>query len=86
MREHYESFAIAHPLRSVAKIVLVDDVITRGRTLFAAAARLQSALPHADIRAFALIRTLGFVSRMDRVVEPCHGVVHWAGGDTHREP
>jgi hypothetical protein len=86
VREHYESFAITRPLRPVARIVLIDDVITKGRTLLAAAARLQSELPQADIRAFALIRTLGFVARMDRVLEPCHGVVRWAGGDAHREP
>ena len=86
VREHFESFAVARPLRSVERIVLIDDVITRGRTLLAAAARLQAELPHADIRAFALIRTLGFVPHMDRLLEPCHGVVRWAGGDARREP
>jgi adenine/guanine phosphoribosyltransferase-like PRPP-binding protein len=69
-----------------SRIVLIDDVITKGRTLLAAAARLQAELPHADIRAFALIRTLGFVQHMERVLEPCHGVVRWAGGDARREP
>jgi predicted amidophosphoribosyltransferase len=86
VREHYESFALARPLRPAAKILLVDDVITKGRTLLAAAARLQTELPHADIRAFALVRTLGFVPQMERVLELCHGVVRWAGGDARREP
>lgn len=86
VREHYESFAIARPLQPVTRIVLVDDVITKGRTLLAAAARLQTELPHADIRAFALIRTVGFVPRMERVLELCHGVVRWAGDDARREP
>lgn len=86
VREHYESLAIAHPLPPQARIVLVDDVITKGRTLLAAAARLQAELPHADIRAFALIRTVGFVPRMERLVDVCHGAVRWAGGDAHRDP
>jgi hypothetical protein len=86
VREHYESFATARPLRPAARIVLVDDVITKGRTLLAAAARLQAELPHADIRAFALIRTVGFLPCMERVMELCHGVVRWAGGDARREP
>lgn len=86
VREHYESFAVEHPLPAIHKILLVDDVITKGRTLLAAAARLQEQFPHADVRAFALIRTLGFVPRVDQLAETCHGVVRWAGGDARREP
>jgi hypothetical protein len=59
---------------------------TKGRTLLAAAARLQAELPHADIRAFALIRTQGFVPHLGSVFESCHGVIRWAGGDARREP
>ena len=86
VREHYESFAIARGPHTPAKIVLVDDVITKGRTLLAAAARVQAEWPHADIRAFALVRTVGFVPRMTHLLELCHGVVRWAGGDARREP
>lgn len=86
VREHFESLSVERPILAVQKILLVDDVITRGRTLLAAAARLQVRFPHADIRAFALIRTLGFVPRVDQLVETCHGVVRWAGGDARREP
>lgn len=87
VREHYESFELARVPREVpSRIVLVDDVITKGRTLFAAALRLRDALPHADIRAFALIRTLGLVNRVDRLLAPCEGVVRWTGVDTLREP
>jgi hypothetical protein len=86
VRAHYESFVVERPLSGVHKIVLVDDVITKGRTLFAAALRLQEHFPHADIRAFALIRTLGFMRRIDHLAEPCHGVVRWAGGDARRAP
>lgn len=87
VRQHYESFAVcAAPAAPVHRIVLVDDVITKGRTLLAAAARLRREYNHTDIRAFALVRTLGFLTQLDRLLEPCQGFVYWAGGDARREP
>ena len=90
VRQHYESFVVT-PLPGggrgpMDRLVLIDDVITRGRTLFAAALRLYEAFPHADIRAFALVRTLGFLPGVTQSLEPCQGVVRWAGGDARREP
>jgi predicted amidophosphoribosyltransferase len=86
VRQHYDSFCVTRPRGRVRKIVLVDDVITKGRTLLAAALRLQVELPPAEINAFALIRTLGFASHIDHLTEVCHGCVRWAGGDAWREP
>lgn len=87
VRQHYESFAVG-TARGPAphRLVLIDDVITKGRTLLAAAARLQQAFAHADVRAFALVRTLGFLDSVERLLEPCEGVVYWARGDARREP
>lgn len=85
VRQHYESFGVDTSVIDLSRLVLVDDVITKGRTLLAAAARLQSALPHADLRAFALVRTVG--SRpIEHLLDVCQGVVRWAGGDARREP
>jgi hypothetical protein len=64
----------------------VDDVITKGRTLLAAAARINEALPGAQVRAFALLRTLGMISDLHRLLEPCRGQVRWMGGDARRIP
>jgi hypoxanthine phosphoribosyltransferase len=72
--------------RAATTILLIDDVITKGRTLAAAAIRLQEAFPKADIRAFALIRTMGFVLDIPRLLEPCQGVIHWNGEDAYRAP
>ena len=43
-------------------------------------------LPIPDIRAFALVRTMGFLPDIRHTLKPCQGVVRWAGGDVHREP
>lgn len=87
VRQHVDSLSVVmDPPRTSRRLVLVDDVITRGRTILAAALRLQQALPDADIRAFALVRTLGFLTHVPRFIEPCQGFVRWAGGDARREP
>ena len=87
VRQHYESFSLAlAPRPAPRRIVLVDDVITRGRTLLAAAEKLRGQLPHADIRAFAMVRTLGFLHRAERLLDPCEGFVHWGNRDARREP
>jgi len=86
LQQHCESFSVLHLSDAPRRIVLVDDVITKGRTMLAAAAKLQQALPHTDIRAFALVRTMGFLPDVTHFLEPCQGVVRWAGGDARRDP
>jgi len=92
--EHYASFTVgrapssgvsvsaANPLR----LTLVDDVITRGRTLLAAASRLREAFPSADICAFALLRTLNRDEMLHQVLDPCEGEIQWVWGDARRSP
>ncbi|MGO9717439.1 MAG: hypothetical protein ACLPV2_10740 [Steroidobacteraceae bacterium] len=85
---HYDSFAV-EATDSLAKsqhFVLIDDVVTKGRTLLAAAARLQDAFPGARIRAFALLRTMGLVPEVNRLLDPCVGEIRWRGGDAYRNP
>jgi hypothetical protein len=92
--EHHASFAVerAHLTQALRgrgdrlRLTLVDDVITRGRTLLAAAQRLAELFPAADIRAFALLRTLGRNQPLERVLDPCEGEVRWLAGDSRRTP
>jgi hypothetical protein len=86
VQQHYDSFAAMPAAQPIRRVVLIDDVITKGRTLLAAAARLRVELPFTDIRGFALIRTQGLVDHIEHLAEPCQGVVRWAGGDARREP
>lgn len=83
---HYESFLVDRPRIAAQSVVLIDDVVTKGRTLLAAATRLQEAFPEAHIRAFALLRTLGFLPRVQRLLDPCTGEIRWKAGDAHRRP
>jgi hypothetical protein len=84
--QHYESFLMDRPQITAHSVVLIDDVVTRGRTLLAAATRLQEAFPEAHIRAFALLRTLGFLPGVQQLLEPCKGEIRWKAGDAHRRP
>jgi hypothetical protein len=84
--QHYASFSVARLTSPIPRLVLIDDVVTKGRTLLAAAARLRAELPGADIQAFALLRTQGFVDRLEYLNCWCNGVIRWSGGDARREP
>jgi predicted amidophosphoribosyltransferase len=86
VQQHYRSFAVIPSPRPPTDIVLVDDVITKGRTLVAAAIRLHEAFPKADIRAFALVRTMGLILDVERLFDPCEGVIRWNGNDAYRDP
>jgi predicted amidophosphoribosyltransferase len=87
-QRHYDSLAVefTQVAGDPARMTLVDDVVTRGRTLLAAATRLHDAFPNARIQGFALLRTMGFAPRVDRLWDPCIGEIIWRGGDARRNP
>ena len=59
---------------------------TKGRTLLAAAARVRETCPHAKIRAFALLRTMGLIAGVEHLLDPCTGEIKWQAGDAQRIP
>ena len=77
LEDHVASLNVAptRPLDAPDEILLVDDVVTKGATLLAAATVLSRAFPNARIRAFALIRTMGLVPDVDRILSPCTGTI-----------
>jgi adenine/guanine phosphoribosyltransferase-like PRPP-binding protein len=88
VRAHYDSLSVVpgYDLPEHARLLLIDDVVARGRTLFAAATRLHEVFPQARITAFALLRTLGFRDRIEDLLDPCVGRIGWRGGDARRNP
>lgn len=84
--QHFESMAVEGLLVRAKRITIVDDVITKGATLLAAASRVQEAFPEAEVRAFALLRTMGLVEEIDQIVDPCVGTITLVRGDSVRHP
>jgi hypothetical protein len=87
VRTQYDTMAVDNAsVPCASNVILVDDVVTRGRTLLAAALRLREALPRADVRAFALVRTMGYSPVPDQLLMPCTGKIEWKCDDARRSP
>ena len=85
VQQNFDSLAVDMRLLPPGPLVLVDDVITKGRTLLAVATRLEQAFPDRTIRAFAAIRYRGFVDDIENRIDPCDGRIIWDGEDARRE-
>jgi hypothetical protein len=78
--EHFASLGPALPV-GAGRIILVDDVVTRGSTALGAAWRLLEAMPDVEVALFALARTVpdgaagGFVDVVRGTIE--HGGGNW---------
>lgn len=73
--EHLATMAVRSDLLLTGPVVIVDDVITKGATMLAGASLVADAYPDAAVETFALVRTLGLVPDVDRVVDPAIGVI-----------
>lgn len=61
-------------------------MVTKGATLIAAASRVKEAYPRAELRAFALVRTMGLIAEIESIWSPCCGRITYDGSEAHREP
>ena len=86
--EQYDSLAVEKSLTMSNKVVLIDDVITRGATLIAAANKLIDAYPEIKILSFAAIRTISDSSAFSGWYDPVRGtvIIRSQQGDTIRRP
>ena len=85
-KQHFESMTMERSLIRPHRVVLIDDVVTRGATFLGAASRVQSEVTDAEIRALALMRAI-----TDREVEairdPVVGAIELDGsGESWRRP
>lgn len=83
---HLRSMAVSSTLIAPERITLVDDFVTKGTTLLAAATLLRQEFPSAKLRGFALVRTMGFVPEIQSIVDPCVGRIWYEAGDVRRHP
>lgn len=87
-QRHLDTMRVTRELEPPSgRITLVDDVITKGATLLAAASLLAATFPRAEIKAFALIRTMGLIPEVERIVDPVVGrVARTPSGAADRQP
>jgi adenine/guanine phosphoribosyltransferase-like PRPP-binding protein len=82
-----KSMRVMKPLGAPERITIVDDVVTKGATLLAAASLLADVFPDAEILAFALVRTTGLIPNVERIVDPVVGTIRRTPyGGTDRDP
>lgn len=89
LRTHEDSLELSGaPPMAAERLLLVDDVVTKGAALLGAASVLSAAMAGCELSAFALVRTMGLVPDVERLVDPCLGKVARTpdGLDAHREP
>jgi len=86
--EHAASMrAVGAPGGNPRRVLVVDDVITRGAVGLAAISLLKQLLPESDVRLFAMIRTISDPADFCQILDPCEGVVALqADGSTVRHP
>ena len=85
--QHYDSMEVQPMIGEVPSLLLlVDDVVTRGATLLGAAGRLADAFPGADLRGFAVVRTIKPGEALKRIIDPRVGDIAWRPGWITREP
>lgn len=86
--EHYDSLKVEQTVTELNEVILIDDVITRGSTLIAAANKLIDAFPKIKIHSFAAVRTISNSVDFHKWFDPVQGVITFRSltGDTIRRP
>lgn len=85
VQDHFDSMLVDPLAPAPTHVVLVDDVVTRGATLLAAASRVVEAYPNVVVRAYAVIRTMSGME-VGYFEDPCVGTIVPSGRSTHRDP
>jgi predicted amidophosphoribosyltransferase len=84
--DHIRTIAVEDPFQVRAhRIVLVDDVVTRGSTLLGCATLLLRVLPSVQVFAFAAVRTMSDME-IEHMLAPVTGKIRLTNGRLHREP
>lgn len=85
VQTHYDTIKVQPGLIIPTKITLIDDFITQGRTSYACAQRLHDVYPDAEIRVFAILRTMTFYTNLENFIDISTGTVtYFPSGKTFR--
>jgi hypothetical protein len=86
-QEHLDSLAVDRLRPPAGRILLVDDVVTSGCTLLAAAERVAQAFAGIPVRAFAVARAMS--DDVEAITDPCEGAIRhskFGKGRAYRRP
>ena len=86
--DHFNSMGINRTVEidlDFERIVLVDDIVTRGHTFMGAAWRVKVTHPDVEIKAFAAMQTISDKSKFIRYFYPSEGLInYWKNSGTCR--
>lgn len=84
VQPHLDSLRVELPLDLPPRLLVVDDVVTSGSTLYAAARKLGDA---ERVRVFAVLRSIGG-DEVEEILEPCVGTIRYLEHEdrTERRP
>lgn len=83
---HYDSLGV-ETVHEAYEILIIDDVITRGASMMGAVNRLADVFPNAQIRGFAVTRTVSRPEEFRAIEDPQIGSISLAAkGETFRRP
>ena len=86
LQTHIDSLQVASGFPPTGKLLLVDDFVTKGRTILAAATVVARSIPGVEIQAFAVVRTMGLIPDVEKTKWPVVGEIREEGGDASRNP
>ena len=85
--EHYNSLKVNVRSLKTQKIVLIDDIVTRGATLIGSVNKLFDMFPDKEFYAFAVMRTISNISEFKNWYAPVIGTITLQeDGNTLRRP
>ncbi len=84
--EHLDTLICKIPSVTSRRFLLVDDVLTKGATVVASAQALLKVVPSVEVSAFCLVRTMGLIPDVEKIVDPCIGEIVFDGTATARTP
>ncbi|MCT3788710.1 phosphoribosyltransferase [Elizabethkingia anophelis] len=78
VQTHQDSLLVSPVLLTESTIIVVDDILTLGRTAMASALKLQQVYPDKKIKIFCAVRTRGW-RNLENIIDISRGIMHLAG-------
>jgi len=71
--DHYNSIIVKRVNQNPMKILLIDNIITRGATILGCASKLRESFPNASIKAFVVLQAISNSKNFKSIEDPYTG-------------